>query len=114
MVLTGTLVFLFWKKKYVAVYVDIGPGASNGATIDFAFGNVAEDVNTRRFEILVTQQLCSSEMRPPDGCLQYFTEVSGRLKTFNFDAENSAHLQQQNYQICIRQDAGVYSVNSFL
>ena len=37
-------------------------------------------------------------LRPQDGCLQYFTGLSGEFKTFNFDESSSSeysHLASQ-------------------
>ncbi len=46
--------------------------------------------------------------RPPDGCLQYYTGVTGRFASFNFDSASttSTHLPNQRYNACIRQEAG--------
>ncbi|TRY80436.1 hypothetical protein TCAL_04732 [Tigriopus californicus] len=40
------------------------------------------------------------------GCLQYLTGLTGRLTTFNFLPTNDNHLANQDYSICIRQEAG--------
>ncbi|TRY80437.1 hypothetical protein TCAL_04733, partial [Tigriopus californicus] len=40
------------------------------------------------------------------GCLQYLTGLTGRLTTFNFMPTNDNHLANQEYSICIRQEAG--------
>ena len=45
--------------------------------------------------------------RPPDGCLQWLTGTDGKLTTFNF-ASSGGHLAGQNYNICIRKEAGKY------
>merc|ERR1719225_2033083 len=50
---------------------------------------------------------------PQDGCLQYFTGLSGEFKTFNFDESSSSeysHLASQDYNVCIRQEAGMCCV----
>ncbi len=39
----------------------------------------------------------SCSCRAPDGCLQYHTTVTGRLKTFNFDNMNENHINNQQY-----------------
>ena len=45
--------------------------------------------------------------RPPNGCLQYQTGLTGRITTFNFAATDSQqHLASQSYSHCIRQEAG--------
>jgi len=86
------------------MYVEIGPGATDSATLAFSFGAVA---GTRSFELKVTQYLCDSPNRPPDGCLQYHTGTTGTLRTFNFaNTGDIAHLPNQQYSICLRQEAG--------
>ena len=79
-------------------------GDEDKATIAFKFAAVDAK---RTFEIKVTQSACNSVMRPPEGCLQYYTGTEGRLKTFNFAGDNH-HLPNQAYSICIRQEMGNY------
>jgi len=86
------------------VYMDMGAEASNTATVKFTFSGAS---TTRQWDIKVTQVLCYGRSKPPSGCLQYLTDISGRFKTFNFDdATNQQHLASQDYNICIRQEAG--------
>eukprot|EP00094_Tigriopus_californicus_P014310 TCALIF_13875-PA protein Name:"Protein of unknown function" AED:0.27 eAED:0.27 QI:14/0.75/0.8/1/1/1/5/0/209 len=40
------------------------------------------------------------------GCLQYHTGLTGRFTSFNFAPTNDNHLANQDYSICIRQEAG--------
>lgn len=42
--------------------------------------------------------------RPPNGCLQYHTELDGRFQTF--DNLNTQHINSQMYSVCIRQAEG--------
>jgi len=60
-------------------------------------------VNCSHLVIMVTP---GHIFRPPPGCLQYFTGLSGRISTFNFDSgrEDSIHLADQNYRACIRRE----------
>jgi len=86
------------------VYMDMGQDASNTATVRFTFSGAA---TTRQWDIKVTQIPCYGRSKPPSGCLQYLTDLSGRIKTFNFDdATNQQHLATQDYNICIRPEAG--------
>lgn len=75
---------------------------SSTADLNFAF---TSDVFMRTFEIKINQYACHSLNRPPTGCLQYHTGTEGRLTTFNFDADLH-HLNNQLYNICIRQELG--------
>ena len=86
------------------VYMDMGNENGNTATVSFTFSGTS---TTRQWDIKVTQIPCFSTVRPPSGCLQYFTDLAGRIKSFNFDdASDQAHLASQEYTICIRQHAG--------
>jgi len=82
------------------MYIEIGEDDS--ATIAFTFAEVDA---TRTFEIKVTQFHCDSEMRPPEGCLQYHTGIDGSIQTFNYDNDD-VHLENQQYSICIRKEMG--------
>ncbi len=52
------------------------------------------------------------DIRPPGGtCLQYHTELTGRIETFNFDGGSGQHLFNQQYSTCIRAARGFCCVN---
>jgi len=69
---------------------------------------------TRGVEIKVTQYRCGEEQGGPPGCLQYFENTSGKIRSFNFpDLSPGAtvtykvtHLVNQHYKICIRRGNG--------
>ena len=64
------------------------------------------------------QYTCGQEDEAgPPGCLQYYTGTIGLFKNFGYPttntkataagtAESTTHLQNQNYQICIRRESG--------
>lgn len=88
------------------IYVEMGRGATDTATLAFTFSTTS---TARTWEIKATQIPCGASYRPPDGCLQYHTTLTGRFQTFNFaetTAASQVHLAAQNYDICIRQEAG--------
>ncbi|ROT83709.1 hypothetical protein C7M84_023112 [Penaeus vannamei] len=61
------------------MYLDIeGNGA---ARINIA---TTDDVTERSWRIKVTQIPCSSVTRAPPGCLQYYSEYSGNIESFNY------------------------------
>ncbi|XP_063597978.1 uncharacterized protein LOC134774584 isoform X2 [Penaeus indicus] len=68
------------------MYIDVDPtcGALK-VTVDRSPAPLA----SRWWNIKVTQIPCDSEARAPTGCLQYYTETSGYVKSFNFDSYNS-------------------------
>jgi len=62
------------------------------------------DSVTRAYTIHVIQYGETNEMGGPAGCLQFFTGLTGTVRTFNFGAGGAAstHLANQNYDVCIR------------
>ncbi len=42
----------------------------------------------------------------PSGCLQYYTDVSGTIESFNFADPSSPYPISLNYAICIKKSAG--------
>jgi len=71
-------------------------------TATFSFGQSA----TRAYSIHVLQFASSNKMGGPSGCLQYFTGATGIVKTFNWQTvASSTHLQNQNYDVCVRRTA---------
>merc|ERR1711983_223924 len=69
---------------------------------------------TRMWEIKVQQFACGNEdVSGPPGCLQYYTGAKGNIESFNFPTSTTAnvaakttHLSNQDYEICIRREAG--------
>ena len=90
----------------------IDSDGTNCHTVNF---NIGATTTTRNWDIFVTQYTCSQEdVAGPPGCLQYHTSITGLVKNFGYPSSNSAtvtdgsttHLQNQNYQICIRRASG--------
>ena len=73
--------------------------------------------STSSWRIKVLQYNCDSPVLAPEGCLQYFTGVSGNVSSFNFktnDNTNNAewpnHIADLNYNICLRRESGCCAV----
>ena len=82
-------------------------GAEKGNTATLAFTFSTSSTVSRTWEIKASQIPCGANYKAPDGCLQYFVGQTGRVMTFNFQVStNQIHLPNQNYGICIRQEAG--------
>ena len=47
----------------------------------------------------------------PNSCLQYYTGVSGTIRSFNYDGVNGRHLSNQDYSICIRTESSFCSIS---
>merc|ERR1712109_264016 len=94
-----------------ATFVIGGPTAETCATASFTFGGTATN---RAYDIKVLQFDCKNEMGGPTGCLQYFTTDMGTFSSFNYggvpETADSAHLANQNYNVCIRRNNGKCSI----
>ncbi|XP_071538252.1 uncharacterized protein [Panulirus ornatus] len=85
------------------MYLDLA-GGTGAARI-----NIATTTNTfsRSWRIKVTQIPCISDSRAPPHCLQYYTQYSGTINSFNY--QETAGVQQlagQQYTTCIRTREG--------
>merc|ERR1739844_286890 len=92
------------------IFVDVAPGVSAmAATLNI---DTSGDSGDRMWKILVRQIQCDDVNRPPGGCLQYHTGLSGQLTSFNGARTGDAHqmIQNQNYKICIKRAAGMCGV----
>jgi len=70
-------------------------------TASFSFGAAT---TTRSYTIHVIQYERGNEMAGGENCLQFFTGMTGTVKTFNWVdlTPASIHLQGQNYNVCVR------------
>jgi len=92
------------------VYLEANRLADPAATV--AITTTANRVPaTRNWRIKVSQIECSSKMKAPQGCLQYFTGVKNTVTSFNFDGTlgtaTGGELANQDYRVCFRQEAGM-------
>ena len=82
------------------IYLDAGAYSSNSASFSAVTTGTTD---SRKWRILVSHIKCSSLMLPPQGCLQYHTDILGSVKTFNYDTSGTYdHLQAQDYSVCVR------------
>lgn len=81
------------------MYVDAGLGASNPIILTTI---TSGPKFPRSWRIRVSQIPCGSIFRADQGCTQYFTGVSGRIRSFNFDPTAGRQLSNQDYSICVR------------
>jgi len=78
------------------------PASDTGCnTLNANIGS-SSTATTSAFTIKVTQVECSSKRLAPSGCLQYFTQDSGEIQTFNYNSGNGVHLANQDYSACVR------------
>lgn len=83
------------------MYVDTGVGQTNPVTLTFV---TSGNSFPRSWKVRVSQIRCSTIYRAEEGCLQYFTGVSGQIKSFNYDPTTGLQLSNQDYSICIRME----------
>ena len=86
---------------FILVYIDSGPSSGPSVLTVVTSG----PSYPRTWNIRVMQIECEASYRAPDGCLQFFTGVSGTVCSFNFDGDN-VHLAMQYYTICVRTERG--------
>lgn len=81
------------------MYIDAGLGQSNPITITVI---TSGPTFPRTWRIRVTQIPCGSISKADQGCLQWYTGVSGKVRSFNFDTRSGRQLSNQDYSICMR------------
>lgn len=89
------------------VYIDTGMGDSNPIMLTLI---TSGPPFPRTWRILITQIECTSTFRADPGCLQFYTGVYGRLRSFNFDTNVGSQLSNQDYSICIRPERNFCSI----
>ncbi|XP_043476468.1 uncharacterized protein LOC122507685 isoform X1 [Leptopilina heterotoma] len=83
------------------MYVDVGTGQTNPITLSFVTSGTGFE---RSWKVRISQIPCSTIYKAEEGCLQYYTGVSGQIKSFNYDPINGLQLSNQDYSICIRME----------
>ena len=83
------------------VYVDAGVGQTNPITLTVVTSGTSY---ARTWKIRISQIPCSSIYRAEEGCLQYYTGVSGQIKSFNYNPVSGLQLSNQDYSMCIRME----------
>ncbi|KDR14260.1 hypothetical protein L798_10568 [Zootermopsis nevadensis] len=83
------------------MYIDAGVGNTNPVTLNFVTSGLSFP---RNWKIKICQIPCNTIYRAEEGCLQYFTGVSGQIKSYNYDPAFGLQLSKQDYSICIRKE----------
>lgn len=87
------------------IYVETG---RSGTPTTFTFDTSNDD---SRWRIKVTYYECSNLRRSPEGCLQYFTGVSGEFQSFSFNDGDTSILLNTDYVICFRRERGFCQID---
>ncbi|KAH8307175.1 hypothetical protein KR044_006424 [Drosophila immigrans] len=82
------------------MYIDAGLGLSNPIVLSV----ITSGSFPRLWRIRVTQIHCGSISRADQGCLQHYTAISGRVRSFNYNTVGGRQLSNQDYSICIRNE----------
>jgi len=94
--------------------VDIDPRMSNAMAATLNINHAAGFAGQRMWQILAKCVDCDSEDRSPPNCLQYFSDMAGRISSFNGAAAVAANAHQligtTRYAICFRQQPGFCGV----
>ena len=61
------------------------------------------------WNIHIMQIACTDQWKPQDGCTQYFTGLTGYIKSYNYEA--GYHLANHQYTNCIRNERGYCSIS---
>ncbi|CAH1390974.1 unnamed protein product [Nezara viridula] len=81
------------------MYVNAGSGNNSPITLTVVTSGPSFG---RMWKMKISQIPCNSIYRAEEGCLQYFTGVSGQVKSFNYDPVSGLQLSNQDYSACIR------------
>ena len=73
-----------------------------------SFSWTSTTTTTPEWNIHIMQISCLAQWKPQDGCLQYFTGLTGYVKSFNYDG--GYHLANHQYTACIRAERGYCTI----
>ncbi|XP_042869488.1 uncharacterized protein LOC122251538 isoform X2 [Penaeus japonicus] len=83
------------------MYVNVDP---NGGAIKLTVDRSAAAAMNRQWNIKVSQIECNSRFKAPKGCLQYFTETSGSVSSFNYGTSllsGTRQIRNMDYGVCL-------------
>jgi len=110
---TGSLPVLCGTLTGQHMYIEADRSKDPAATVAITTTALNTQPSTKNWRIKVSQIECSSTMKAPQGCLQYFTGIKNTVTSFNFDGTTAyatgGELANQDYRACFRQEAGMCS-----
>ncbi|KAK9729252.1 hypothetical protein QE152_g15997, partial [Popillia japonica] len=89
------------------MYIDAGSDMTNAITLSIVTSGPSF---SRNWKIKLIQIPQSTVGKADNGCLQYFTGVSGQIRSFNYDPATGLQLSNQDYSICIRTEKNFCSI----
>ncbi|KAJ8925003.1 hypothetical protein NQ315_001168 [Exocentrus adspersus] len=88
------------------IYVDFNMANDIVLTISTSASTIA----SRAWNIKISQIGCNCPTRAPSGCLQYYTDLTGTVNSFNYGSAGSQtgtrQLVNENYGVCVAMQAG--------
>merc|ERR1719310_2241632 len=87
------------------MYVEFGATSTDTISITNTYGSTT---TAKTFNILARQISCTASYKAPTDCVQYFTGVSGSVKSYNY--AGSQILAGQRYNNCIRTEKGYCAI----
>merc|ERR1712083_908779 len=83
------------------MYIDMGLSSNSPVVLTVVTSGQSF---ARSFSVKVTQIDCYSLNKASDGCLQYFSGVSGQMSSFNYNDASGLQLSNTDYSICVRME----------
>eukprot|EP00091_Calanus_sinicus_P007663 TRINITY_DN1883_c0_g1_i6.p1 TRINITY_DN1883_c0_g1~~TRINITY_DN1883_c0_g1_i6.p1 ORF type:complete len:229 (+),score=30.65 TRINITY_DN1883_c0_g1_i6:676-1362(+) len=77
--------------------------------ITSSFGS-SSTATTSAFTVKITMVECTSKIKAPEGCTQYFTGTTGTLSTYNYQSGSGVLLHNQDYCACVRSERTTCSI----
>ncbi|TRY69535.1 hypothetical protein TCAL_07618 [Tigriopus californicus] len=91
------------------IYLPASPGSVDSFSLNFGLSAVLALATA--YQIQVRQIPCGRSFTPPLGCNQFFFgELSGQIQTYNYMMGAGYHLNNQNYDICVRKELGICQI----
>ena len=89
------------------MYVEFGATSTDSVTLTNTWRSGGL-TTAKTYNILARQISCTAKWKAPTDCVQYFTGISGNVKSYNF--AGSQVLLSQNYVNCIRTELGMCAI----
>nr|CAD7258641.1 unnamed protein product [Timema shepardi] len=95
------------------IYVNF---ASGSTPIEITITTSTTDTSNRRWNLKLSQLECDCPWLAPVGCLMYYTDITGTVKSFNYGltasttAFGTRELVNLNYGVCVRMAEGYCSI----
>lgn len=91
---------------FLSVYVETGGTTS---TINAVVATGTSTTDARSWSIKVSQISCTSTLKAPEDCVQFFTGTSGLFSSYNFAGGMLIHNQEM--AVCFRQEDGYCGID---